>query len=353
MKLNTSEEFVEAMWSALIESPDFKPMIEAWDRALDDDDYAPEQNVKQLAAGMHGELARLEIALQAKVQAVKHDPALLRDHVDSYIKLAENKAIVSSSSAVATLKLDLEKLQLALHDIDFSVPGTHLVWGEEADGIDRHLLALTPVDASAPLPNTYLLKRLETDWPDAYDKILSSMFALCPAEIEILKDLYLGFESSAIAERRGRSVHTVRTQIKSIMEKIGVNNQRRLVRLLSTLFQLDASDGIRPATTDCYARHAFDLNQEQRLEYCEYGDPKGRVVVLITPTISPQPSPFIGKLALNNNLRVIAPFRPGSGLSSTRGSSDGPEAIAKDYFQLLDELGIEKAQVVGCDSGGL
>ena len=66
MKLNTSEEFVEAMWSALIESPDFKPMIEAWDRALDDDDYAPEQNVKQLAAGMHGELARLEIALQAK-----------------------------------------------------------------------------------------------------------------------------------------------------------------------------------------------------------------------------------------------------------------------------------------------
>ena len=228
-----------------------------------------------------------------------------------------------------------------------------MVWGEEADGIDRHLLALTPVDASAPLPNTYLLKRLETDWPDAYDKILSRMFALSPAEIEILKDLYLGFESSAIAERRGRSVHTVRTQIKSIMEKIGVNNQRRLVRLLSTLFQLDASDGIRPATTDCYARHAFDLNQEQQLEYCEYGDPKGRVVVLITPTISPQPSPFIGKLALNNNLRVIAPFRPGSGLSSTRGSSDGPEAIAKDYFQLLDELGIEKAQVVGCDSGVL
>ncbi len=351
MKLRTSEEFIEAMWTALIQSPDFKPMIEAWDKVIEAD--SPQDHIQQLAEGMSGELTRLNVALEARAQLVKHDPALLRDHIDSYIDLDQEQQIVCHSSAFSALQLDIDALQDQLQKIDFTQPGMQLVWGSTQGGSERLLLALTPLDASTPLPQTYLIKSLETDWPSEYDKILSRMFALSPAEIEVLKDLYLGYESNAIADRRDRCVHTVRTRIKSLMEKMGVNNQRRLVRLLSTLFQLDVSEGEVSNEVEPYSRKTLNVSAEHLLEYCDYGDPSGKVIFLITPTISPVPSSYIAQLARDMGVRIIAPFRPGSGLSSPREFSEGPKQIAADYEQLISYLSIGQTQVVGCDSGGL
>ncbi len=357
MKLPTSEAFIEAMWSALIQSPDFKPMIEAWDKVLEDGEDSSQEHIQQLAEGMSAELARLEVALQDRAQMVKHDPTLLRDHVDSSIKLSKEQEIIQSSTAFDAMDLNVEALQAAISEIDFAQPGMQLVWGSSTKGNERFLLALTPLDAAKPLPKTYLVKSLETQWPAEYDAVLSRMFALSPAEIEVLKDLYMGFESGVIAERRGRSVHTVRTQIKSLMEKMGVNNQRRLIRMLSTLFQLDASADRPEVETEAeqepFVRRTLKLSSEKLVEYCEYGDPTGTPLFLITPTINPVPSQFVADLAKSQSVRVISPFRPGSGLSSERGIDDDPSHIAHDYNAILKDLSIEKAQVVGCDSGGL
>jgi DNA-binding CsgD family transcriptional regulator len=61
------------------------------------------------------------------------------------------------------------------------------------------------------------------------------------AESDVVGQLMLGLRPKAIAVARGVSEHTVRTQIRSILDKADVNGVRELVFLL---------DGLPPASAD-------------------------------------------------------------------------------------------------------
>ena len=63
----------------------------------------------------------------------------------------------------------------------------------------------------------------------------SQLFGLTQAESSLAADLLSGLDLREIAERRGRSVNTVRTHLASLMAKTDVNRQSELVRLLASL----------------------------------------------------------------------------------------------------------------------
>lgn len=71
--------------------------------------------------------------------------------------------------------------------------------------------------------------------PRPRHRSLAALFGLTPAEIRVTMLLVEGLEPKEIAERTRVSYETVRFQLKSIYEKMGVTRQSQVVRLVSTL----------------------------------------------------------------------------------------------------------------------
>ena len=63
-----------------------------------------------------------------------------------------------------------------------------------------------------------------------------------------------------------------------------------------------------------------------------------------------QRQPFVARLAAKR--RLIAPSHPGFGKSSLPEWLDSVDDIAHIYLELLDTLGLDKVDVVGCSIGG-
>lgn len=72
--------------------------------------------------------------------------------------------------------------------------------------------------------------------PETYTSLdadlLSQSYQLTPAESDLAVAFDLGASLTDIADRRGVSITTVRTQLYTLMSKLGVNRQTDLVRLL-------------------------------------------------------------------------------------------------------------------------
>ena len=66
-------------------------------------------------------------------------------------------------------------------------------------------------------------------------EILKDAYGLSPAEAEVASDLANGHTARQIADDRGVSIATVRSQIQSVLQKTGLRRQSDLVRLLSRL----------------------------------------------------------------------------------------------------------------------
>ena len=82
--------------------------------------------------------------------------------------------------------------------------------------------------------------------PAASDaSVLVELFGLTPAEADLVQALAADERLAAYAERRGRSLNTVKTHLKAVFAKTGTTRQAELVRLASGLsaLRLDAGHG--------------------------------------------------------------------------------------------------------------
>ena len=73
---------------------------------------------------------------------------------------------------------------------------------------------------------------------------LAELFGLTQAEAELAVDLLSGFDVTEVADRRGRSVHTVRSHLARLMGKTQTRRQSELMRLLMDLppVRIDAAE---------------------------------------------------------------------------------------------------------------
>lgn len=85
-------------------------------------------------------------------------------------------------------------------------------------------------------PPAALLVFHDTEEHDRLDPmVVGEMFRLTPAEARVAVRLARGQGVAEIAAETGRSVETVRTHIKSILLKTGVDRQSQLVRVLASM----------------------------------------------------------------------------------------------------------------------
>ncbi len=107
----------------------------------------------------------------------------------------------------------------------------------------------------------------------------------------------------------------------------------------------------RPATPDRTSR-VLRLKDGRRIGFAEFGDPQGAPVIAIHGTPG---SRFMfaltDKAARARRLRVIAPERPGYGLSDFR-RKDALAHAAEDMKAFADALGLNRFAVIGVSGGG-
>jgi DNA-binding CsgD family transcriptional regulator len=102
------------------------------------------------------------------------------------------------------------------------------------DGLPPYVLAVMPLDA-APVDDKRLAMIIIVD-PARYvptEKDLADLFGLSSAEARVAAALMTGKSLASIGATAGVQITTVRTQLRSILRKVGVKRQCDLVRILS------------------------------------------------------------------------------------------------------------------------
>ncbi|WP_137699869.1 LuxR C-terminal-related transcriptional regulator [Marimonas lutisalis] len=198
----------------------------------------------------------------------------------------------------------------------------------------------------------------ELIWPDGFDGFLKSVFELTDAETEILRALSECHSLKEIADIRGRSVETVRAQLKSLQSKTETRSQAELVRLTLSTMDIATFTQDAAAAAPSHSRgfqsleprpfQTLTLPDGRRFDYLILGDPDGRPCFFGPQDYGLTRWPASAEAeAARRGIKVVVPVRAGFGQSTPlpRGS-ELSRVIPQDYAHLLDHLGIDRLPMI-------
>lgn len=222
-------------------------------------------------------------------------------------------------------------------------------------GVDGHPSPM----ALHPRPDTeqvFELVGLHNQWAEHHDEALRQMFGLSNAELRLARDLLTGVSLKEIAEISGRSLETLRTQLKAIRRKTFTANQQQLVRIMTGMENLGPRASKSHEEPDIQVMRLPD-GRVMQVRIC--GPRDGTPVLFLHNMLNGPNLPVECMTLLHEfGLRCIAPWRPCFGLSdpdpvACETVSLAPDRLAGDLSFLLQKLGIMRVVVVGHMSGAL
>jgi DNA-binding CsgD family transcriptional regulator len=103
-----------------------------------------------------------------------------------------------------------------------------------SDGVPPYVLTVTPLPADLVDGRRFaMIVLVDPARHCPSERDLTELFGLSPAEARLAAALLMGKSLSNIAATSGVQITTVRTQLRSILGKVGVKRQFDLVRMLS------------------------------------------------------------------------------------------------------------------------
>ena len=200
--------------------------------------------------------------------------------------------------------------------------------------------------------------------PEGFCDILRQAFGLTRAEGDILCHLVDCRSITDIAAERGRSINTIRAQIKSILAKTETHSQIELVRLALSMIDMTAMT-VDIAATPREARggHASPEGLDfrtltapdgRRVDYLVLGTEGGRPLLYLPLDYGLVRWPASAEAeAHRRGIRVIVPVRPGYGQSDMVGrGTDYDAALLNDTEMILRAEGVRRCPVL-CLGGDL
>ncbi len=215
------------------------------------------------------------------------------------------------------------------------------------------IVRVGPVDSDREKPLA-LVMSTELVWPEGFAQTVQEAFGLTAAEVEIVQGITLGLPVKDIAEARGRSPETVRTQLRSILAKTETHSQSELVRVVLGL--MDVAQMPTGGAVPLPRSHGLQAVPFQslrgpdgrRLEFIEFGHPGGAPVLYMHLDYGLIRWPASAERAARlRGLRIIVPVRAGYGQTALHPrKADHIAGVAQDYAAVLDHLGIRRCAVI-------
>ncbi|MCB1386475.1 MAG: alpha/beta fold hydrolase [Nitratireductor sp.] len=197
----------------------------------------------------------------------------------------------------------------------------------------------------------------EMAWPEPLSAVVREAFGLTETEAEILRALVEGAGLKEIASRRGRSLGTIKTQLRSLLFKSETRTQAELIRLTLGLMDVvstaDAVSDLGPAAHPSGGLKplpflALERPGGRRSDHILFGDPAGRPVLFFPLNYGLIRWPVSAELAAERlGLKIIVPIRAGYGHSTKAESRSAyVDTVVEDTVALLDHYGIEQCPVI-------
>lgn len=215
------------------------------------------------------------------------------------------------------------------------------------------IVRITAVE-SAARPPLALVTSTELVWPHGFADTVQEAFGLTRAEVAIVQGITLGLPLKTIADDRGRSVETVRTQLRSILAKTETHSQSELVRVVLGLMDVaclpTGGDGhVQPSPGVADVPFAYVTGRDgRRLEYLCFGAPHGQPILYMHLDFGLTRWPARAeRTAARQGHRVIVPVRAGYGRTPLHAKGgDYIADVVTDYLTVLDHLGVTETVVV-------
>ena len=189
-------------------------------------------------------------------------------------------------------------------------------------------------------------------WTDRLNRLLADGFGITAGESAIARDIANGLSVEEIALERGRSLHTIRTQLKSLFRKTGVQTQADIVRLVLSLAldeDLSVNDqGVNAELIEEGILQSLSLPDGRKMDYHILGPQDGRPALFIHGMLDGVAiTSVISRSLHKRGVRLIAPVRPAFGNSSPLEAppANAPEIFARDMEILLQTCGVSEPVV--------
>lgn len=185
---------------------------------------------------------------------------------------------------------------------------------------------------------------------------IAKHFSLTPAEVRLLEKLISTKTLHQIASLHQVSIHTVRSQLKSIFRKTECRRQSELIKLIMNSPALPSANISQPLLAQyqlnapCYHK-TITLRDGRQLGYADLGARSGLPVIMLHPSTGSRLQQHPDESILfASKIRLITPDRPGFGLSDPTPNLS-LLSYADDLRELADQLKLQKFVLAGYCGG--
>ena len=374
------DEVIDAVYEGALDPGEYIQLFEAWDRFFldpatlkkDEPDRQPprgaelESHFRRAARIFEQTLQTESNGLQAVIDEMKYaafgvdGSGAVVLHNQSAQRLFLDRGVESLFDYVINADAEMRlKAFLRDHQVKKTSPDLQLCLTGEHPNTKQNLVFIIEPVSDDESPAVALVKTSSVSWNDENERLLKSAFGFTQAETDITKSMVNGYSLSDIAEQRDRSLSTIRTQIKMMLQKTGLGSQKELLRLVTSIcFILDerASDAARRDTglqMSGASIDKIDLKDGRSLSYVVTGAKDGIPILFLQPTTRPDFTPRLQAAFAAQNLRVISPVRPGSWGTPPLSKGESVDQLIEDYATLLERLDLDIRTIVGYCSGGI
>lgn len=233
------------------------------------------------------------------------------------------------------------------------------------DDSDSLMAYLSPIkgvsDSLNDHSNVAILISRPKSQPFVLPKSFMDLYGLTKKESEVASLLIRGYSAKEIAEIKFLSEHTVRSHIKALLAKTGLKRQTDLVRFVlsgpgegMSVEQQAKSTAFNSMGEGDEGVQTLRLPDGRILTFREYGDINGRPLIFLHSVRGShlEIANLAASAAADLGIRLIAPNRPGYGLSDPRKLNTVLDYV-EDIEALADALELERFAVAGYVLGGL
>lgn len=366
--------FLDHIYSVSVDPVRMVDLVESWERQVAaDDNHNAEFKSRKYLTELGGRGTAVE-ALDRVISAhASHIAELLAGFRTAALIFNKRGLIVASNDAATTtfnimpghrlddLNIDpiaYEVLQDQISQLVADKDCGNAIVRFQRQGTSHKVLAhLRAIDAEASGRHVIMVTS-EHNWPDSLSELLEKTYGITKHEAVVLQSITRGETVAEIAITRKRSEDTIRSQVKSLLQKTALSSQAELVRLTTTLLHsigdavVDDANSKAIKRLSLYVLTRFALPDGRSIHYRLVGSPRGRPFLLL-----PSGQGFIkwtdeAELELERrNLQMIVPIRAGYGPSSTCPIDENIyDVAADDVIRLVGHLGVKSCPVVAlCD----
>ncbi len=199
------------------------------------------------------------------------------------------------------------------------------------------------------------IRTLQLPWSESAAERMEQAFGLSATEVEVGRQFFECCNLAEVARLRNVSLHTVRTQIKSIQAKTGAPSQAELIRLFAMVAsrQLLDTRGVSTAWKDPMGREqVFTAKDGRKIAWTWIGAEDGTPAVMLRGMGMGYllPRHADGRLA-EAGVKLLALSRPGYGNTTMREELPVLEDNLECLQAFMSELALKGCVGIGLSDG--